>query len=129
LSGDRPSDRDEDWMWKLFASIPRTTSIHFNAASEDFTAPLIRQHPSLGSLEITFGTAPVLLPGLSEISLSNFAGDDIVKLVKARRDAAVPIKVLRIERRSIASGAVSLQHWEALRSLVDTLRWFEMDGT
>ncbi len=67
------------------------------------------------------------LPALSEISVSGFAGDDIIELVKERRDQGVPVEVVRIDRRSIVSGAVALKHWEVLRGLVDTLSWFDAE--
>ncbi len=56
-----------------------------------------------------------------------FTGDDIIKLVKVRREQGVPLKSVRIDKGSVVSGAVSLKDWESLRSLVDTLSWFDTD--
>ncbi len=120
----RPStgcDGETKWVWKLYSIMPEITSIHIDSASEVLKGPLIQ---GSGALE-GFVNERVLLPALSEISLSGFTGGDIIELVKARHDQGVPLKSIRIDRTSIALGAVTLNHWEVLRGLVDNLRWFD----
>ncbi len=65
--------------------MPKVTSIHIDSASQA-SAPLIQDSVSLQR----FVKKQVLLPALSEISVSGFTGDDIIELVKARREQAVP---------------------------------------
>ncbi len=104
----RPAgDGDSKWMWYLYSGMPEVTSIHIDSASQAL-APLIQGDDSLQG----FANEPALLPALSEISVSGFTGDDIIKLVKVRREQGVPLKSVRIDRGSIVSGAVSLKDWE-----------------
>lgn len=115
------------WMWKLYSFMPELTSVHVDSASHGLTAPLMQCGGPRGSRIQRSENKRALLPALSEISASGFAGNEIVKLVEARRDQGVPVKAVCIDRSSVSSGVVSFKHWEVLRGLVDTLRWVDVD--
>ncbi len=101
--------------------MPEITSIHIDSASEFLKYPLIQGGNGLHWRGIV--NERVLLPALLEISVSDFTGDEVIALVKARHKHGVPVKSVRIDGLSIALGIVTLKHWEVLRGLVDNLRW------
>lgn len=122
-----------EWLWKLYSSTPEVTSIHFDWVSQSFAMPLVWQYPKPPDSQILIPSNELLLPVLTELSVSladdrhrrTGACDKIVELVKARRDKGVPIKSVRIDKSSILFGIISPEEWEALRGLVGTVRWFD----
>ncbi len=122
-----PDAKPQTWMKEMYSLMPQITSIHFDSASLPLARPLLGCSVS-GIKRPSKTPAPKLLPALSEISVSGFSGNEIVKLVQARREQGLPVRVVCVDRGSIVSGMVSFEHWEILRGLVDTLRWFDTYG-
>ncbi len=124
----------KEWLWKLYSSTPEVTSIHFDWVSQSFAMPLVWQCPKPPGSQILIPSNELLLPVLTELSVSLVADDrhrrtgacdKIVELVKARRDKGVPIKSVRIDKSSILFGIISPEEWEVLRGVVGTVRWFD----
>ncbi|KLO07702.1 hypothetical protein SCHPADRAFT_1001457 [Schizopora paradoxa] len=115
----------------LFSAMPEVTTIHLDSAPGIVLKPLTGSR--LAAMDQDTDTEnqllsnSLLLPKLTEISLSACDGNEIVSVVSGRRELGVPVKTLRINKSSILSGVVSYEHWETLHSQVEKLSWFEED--
>ncbi|KLO07699.1 hypothetical protein SCHPADRAFT_909222 [Schizopora paradoxa] len=99
-------------MTKLCSAMPKVVSVHF----------IVEVHyQGLLGFQWRFLDNPML----SNFSLSGFKGEDIILFVETRREAGIPVNMLRIAKSSITCGDVSVNHGDSLRDLVGFLSWFD----